>query len=136
LYTAYGWFDLSITPDDDLDELDQRVAALRAELEGHKWLGQFVSLHLVASGHVLGITAGANHGGAMAPEIEALIQRVAAEFPESHGLLFEMDDDLDPPADNEYRLRVMVRGAITDRPDPFFSPLMPTVDAFRISEDE
>ena len=59
------------------------------------------------------------------PELfDTLLRRVGELFPGSHGLLYEHDDDLvDDEDGNRYQVKVLIRGVVTIRPDPFFSRL-------------
>ncbi len=64
------------------------------------------------------------------PVIE-LFRSVAAELPDSYGLLYIYDDeDHDRGADheNEFRVWRLVRGRLEEKSDPFLSPYIPTVE--------
>lgn len=61
----------------------------------------------------------------------SLFQWVAAELPDSYGLLYVHDDeDHDRGADheNEFRVWRMARGRLEELADPFLSPYIPTVE--------
>jgi Immunity protein 7 len=57
-----------------------------------------------------------------------LLQFLAARLPGAYGLLYEHDDErTEPPGPNAFRVRVLARGMVTERADPFLSPLRPVV---------
>jgi hypothetical protein len=61
-----------------------------------------------------------------APVIE-LFQWVAAELPDSYGLLYVHDDEA-AGQDNEFRVWRVARGKLEELADPFLSPYIPTVE--------
>ena len=51
------------------------------------------------------------------------------KLPGSWGLIYERDDEmLDPPGPNAFRVRVLARGTIVERPDSFLSPCNPIIE--------
>jgi hypothetical protein len=54
---------------------------------------------------------------------------IAEKLPGSYGLLYEQDDEMPvPPGPNAFRGRVLARGRIELRLDPFLSPSIPTTE--------
>lgn len=60
------------------------------------------------------------------PVIE-LFRWVASELPDSYGLLYVHDDEVEG-RENEFRVWRLARGVFEERADPFLSPYMPTVE--------
>jgi hypothetical protein len=60
------------------------------------------------------------------PVIE-LFRWVAAELPDSYGLLYVHDDEVEGQA-NEFRVWRLARGRFEELADPFLSPYIPTVE--------
>ena len=58
-----------------------------------------------------------------------LFRWVAAELPDSYGLLYVHDDESDEH-DNEFRVWRLARATFEERADPFLSPYYPTVEPF------
>lgn len=57
-----------------------------------------------------------------------VIQGLASRAPGSYGTIHYHDDDLNHPFKNEFRVIAMARGRLTEHPDPFLSPVIPTVE--------
>ena len=68
------------------------------------------------------LTGQPKHRSAEIEDLFELWQFLAREAPDSHGLLYLWDDE-DPEHDNEFRVWVLQRGKITERTDPFLSPV-------------
>jgi hypothetical protein len=56
-----------------------------------------------------------------------LFRWVAAELPDSYGLLYVHDGEA-AGQDNEFRVWRLARGRLEERPDPFLSPYISTVE--------
>jgi hypothetical protein len=58
-----------------------------------------------------------------------LVNFLAQRLPGSYGLLYESDDErTEPPGNNAFRVRVLARGSVTERDDPFLTPLQPVIE--------
>ncbi|MGH3852033.1 MAG: Imm7 family immunity protein [Pseudonocardiaceae bacterium] len=54
---------------------------------------------------------------------------LSAQLPGSWGILYERSDDMpNPPDPTEFRVRVLARGQVSERKDPFLSPCRPTIE--------
>jgi Immunity protein 7 len=53
-----------------------------------------------------------------------LFERIAALAPGSYGLLYALNDDVDP----NFQVWMLRKGKVERRDDPFFSPFVPTVE--------
>ncbi|BDP41120.1 hypothetical protein DAETH_10890 [Deinococcus aetherius] len=56
--------------------------------------------------------------------MDALLVSVASEAPGSYGVMSWRDSE----RDDDFTVRVMARGRLSDHPDPFLSPVIPTVE--------
>ena len=57
-----------------------------------------------------------------------VIQELAARAPGSYGTIHYHDDDPDHPFTNEFRVIALARGRLVEHPDPFLSPVIPTIE--------
>ncbi|BCM69223.1 Imm7 family immunity protein [Streptomyces tricolor] len=131
MYEFHGWFGISEDPyEDDPGSLRAGVEELRARIGAVQWsasckvvLDRFNGLDVVT---VVGHT---NHRGAEAGQLDDLVAYIARRFPGSWGLLYDRSDEGDlPNADNAFRVRVMRRGVVEERLDPFLSPCNPVIE--------
>ena len=77
----------------------------------------------------LNITSMRNHQGQRVIEINELLQWIAVKFPGAYGLLYERDDEPGLPGGiPNFTVRVLARGQIVIREDPFLSPNQPTIE--------
>ena len=61
--------------------------------------------------------------------LEALLDEVVRSLPGSYGLVYEADDEMPvPPGPNAFRVRIIARGTMTERLDPFLSPFNPVIE--------
>jgi len=61
--------------------------------------------------------------------LDLFLAIIARKLPGSWGLIYERDDEMpDPPGPNAFRVRVLARGRIVERPDPFLSPCNPVIE--------
>ncbi|GBF06492.1 hypothetical protein DAERI_090078 [Deinococcus aerius] len=65
-----------------------------------------------------------NRRGVIGPELDDLLAFVAAEAPGSYGVMYwrNMEDS------NDFKVRVLAPGRLVDHPDPFLSPVVPTIE--------
>jgi hypothetical protein len=72
-----------------------------------------------------------NHRGVIGDELDQLLEWTARIAPGSYGLLYWRDDEGDPIAGpNNFQVKVMSRGEVVTRFDPFLSPFFPVVEDF------
>jgi Immunity protein 7 len=72
-----------------------------------------------------------NHRGVVYGEIDQLLDWIAKLAPGSYGLLYWRDDEGDVPAGpDNFQVKVMSRGQVVTRFDPFLSPFFPVVEDF------
>ncbi|RZQ62130.1 Imm7 family immunity protein [Amycolatopsis suaedae] len=127
MYEYHGWVTIQVSadesePDGLLDRAVERVGRLVREfaapgLVDLRWANGVPVLHL---GGVL------KRPSTLGPELIRLFARVGELAPGSYGLLYVLDDE-DFGHDNEFRVYRMARGQVTERADPFLTPVVPTI---------
>ncbi|MBI1322845.1 hypothetical protein GC170_06635 [bacterium] len=142
MFEFHGWATIRV-PDDDASfrpigrgaEFDA-IKRLRAAVsEAHD---EFCDFDIRRAGNglvVLSVHGLRNHR--YEPVIE-LFRWVAAELPESYGLLYIHDDeDFKRGSDfsNEFRVWRLARGKCEELAEPFLSPYIPTVESSESSGD-
>jgi hypothetical protein len=132
VYAAHGWFVLrqDAYGETDLAAEDANVGRIREQAEALKiGAGALVDLRRSNGMWLLSLSGYQNRPRGSSRDIEKLLGLVAELLPGSYGILYESDDErVDPPGGNAFRVRVMARGRLTEREDPFLSPLVPTID--------
>ncbi|MCZ7421214.1 Imm7 family immunity protein [Verrucosispora sp. WMMA2121] len=131
MYEFHGWFRLSQTTEESdvgqlhaiIDELNEMIAGLdfptNVSAEVTVLNGEY---HLLLHGV-------ANRRRDEAAGMRQVLKFVARRLPGSYGLLYEKDEEMPvPPGPNAFLVHVMARGDITERLDPFLSPLHPVVE--------
>ncbi|MEV6802610.1 Imm7 family immunity protein [Micromonospora rifamycinica] len=130
MYEFHGWFSLAQNAEESdagqlrsiVDKLAELVGELRfstvsAEI---KWLNG--ECFLLLNGL-------ANRSRDEVAAMSGVLEFVTRHLPGSFGILYERDDETSaPPGPNSFRVQVMARGAITERPDPFLSPCRPLIE--------
>lgn len=127
-----GWFRLWFSFDDD-QELD-REAEFLPELQefAQRFAGSNVEVRWprLNGSYFLTITGYTNRPRTDSDDLHALLTMVSERLPESYGMLYELDDEgVEEPGRNAWRVRVMTRGELRWRTDPFLSPIMPVIES-------
>jgi hypothetical protein len=126
MYEFHGWFVLAETSEEaDAGGLSDAVAGLERLLASLNWPTAMACLRMLNGQPFLLMEGLVNRRRHEADDVDMLIQRVALLLPGSYGLLYERSDDV-PSTD--FTVRVMARGQITVRDDPFLSPTQPTIE--------
>jgi hypothetical protein len=130
VYEFHGWFGIAESPEEsDAGTLIEGVAHLYGRIAEIQWATAGARLEVYNGQHFLTVNGLVNRRRDEALELDALLQYVATRFPGSWGLLYERSDDLvELPGPGAFRVRVMARGEMTDRLDPFLSPCRPTIE--------
>jgi hypothetical protein len=130
MYEVHGWFGLSESP----SEVDTGGLGLILK-ELVKQIDELADFNMVAElRHLNGlpfvtITGHRNRPRSDAARIEDLVRFISGHLPGSWGILYERDDETTAaPSPNAYRVRIMARGCVTERDDPFLSPCRPTIE--------
>jgi hypothetical protein len=130
MYEFHGWFGIAESPEEaDAGTLEPGIAELRRRIAEIDWATGEVVLN-VHNGEYFVLANGLmNRRRDEAVELDGLLQHIATRFPGSWGLLYERSADMEePPGQGAFRVRVMARGEIQVRLDPFLSPVRPVIE--------
>ncbi|WP_329051135.1 immunity 7 family protein [Amycolatopsis sp. NBC_01488] len=130
MYEFHGWFGLAETPEEiEAARFDESMNVLRQRVSAIDWASGEVQLRVFNGLHFLTVDGAPNRRRDEARELTELLEHVAREFRGSWGVLYERSDDMDsPPGPGAFRVRVMARGKISERLDPFLSPVRPIIE--------
>ncbi|AGS70162.1 immunity 7 family protein [Streptomyces collinus] len=130
MYEFHGWFGIAESPEEaDTGTLEEGVTELRAAIDRIDWATGEATLKIHNGEYFVRTDGLVNRRRDEAEELDALIHFIAHRFPGSWGLLYERSADMDhPPGPGAFRVRVMARGQIQDRLDPFLSPVRPVIE--------
>lgn len=130
MHEFHGWIALS----DSAYEMDMRVVEsvvdhLREIVDDSQFdSSRFVienlngRYFLIATGHV-------QRRRQQADVLEVLLSLIARRLPGSYGVVYERDDEWEePPGGNAFKVRVLARGHLEERGDPFLSPCVPAIE--------
>jgi hypothetical protein len=127
MYEFHGWFGLAeSTEESDAGRLDALVDELRDRLAGLGWSTASARLEVLNGQPYLSLNGLVNRIRDEAADVDRLLGWVAGHLPGSYGLLYERADELPDPG--SFRVRVLARGGLVERPDPFLSPTRPTIE--------
>lgn len=131
MFEFHGWFGIAESPEEaDTGTLAEGVAELRSRIEALDWAttGE-VALRAFNGEWFVRADGMVNRRRDEAEELDALLSFIAGRFPGAWGLLHERADDLPtPPGPGAFRVRVLARGELTVRLDPFLSPTRPAIE--------
>ena len=129
MYMAHGWCSLADnTYEADAGHLEGLVGELRVLVEAVRWSSLVFDLRRVNGFWVLNLTCCSNRERGEAAVVDDVLTWIATRLPGSYGLVFDRDDDLPEPYGNQHRVRVIARGLVIERPDPFLSPARPVIE--------
>jgi hypothetical protein len=131
MYEFHGWFGLAeSTYEGDDNRLEQVVGEIQTILAGlPPWSSAYFHLANLNGEYFLTMTGLPNRRRDEAAQVDSLLAMIAEKLPGSYGLLYERDDEMPvPPGPNAFRVRVLARGRIELRLDPFLSPNIPTIE--------
>ena len=116
---------------DDEASLDLAVENIKNFISQLNWANGFCSLRPFNSEYFVHFGGFQNRPRREAADLASLFELVACEAPGPYGLLYWRDDeDPTPPGPGEWRVRVLARGGIEERFDPFLC------SSISVAEDE
>ncbi|MEU5443895.1 Imm7 family immunity protein [Streptomyces griseofuscus] len=130
MYEFHGWFGIAESAEEaDAGSLEEGLTELRAIIGHIDWATASATLQVLNGEYFVRADGLVNRRRDEAEELDALIHFIARRFPGSWGLLYERSADMDqPPGPGAFRVRVMARGEVQDRLDPFLSPCHPVIE--------
>lgn len=131
MYEFHGWFALlESTYEDDHERLAAAVAELEARVSRLAWPTASADIKTFNGTGFLVLNGLVNRRRHEVQELAELIDWIANRLPGSYGLLYERNDDDEPapPGPHVFAVRVLARGGVTERLDPFLSPTLPVIE--------
>ncbi|GGM81777.1 hypothetical protein GCM10012275_60490 [Longimycelium tulufanense] len=134
MYQFTGWIVVDEAPwEVHPSSLHPIVDQIRELVDSFPWRGDKPFSNILEirwiNGKPFVVVAGApNHRRGEADDLEHLLHFIAERAPGSYGLIYVWDDEAqDWPGHNAFKVLVLARGKVTERADPFLSPIVPTV---------
>lgn len=130
MFTFHGWFVIAETTYDyDIGGLDTIITNLRILLSQTTWPSGFAEIRPLNGIYYLYMGGNTNRPLGYHATHTTILQYLAVHAPGSYGLLYWQDDEDDsPPGNNNFHVRVLARGKIEHRFDPFLSPAVPMIE--------
>ena len=130
MHEFHAWIGLDESTEESgtghLTEVIEELQALAAESKWHDATFDVKSLNgqyfFAADGFV-------NRRRDEGQRLDLFLAIIARRLPGSWGLVYERDDEMpNPPGPNGFRVRIIARGEISERLDPFLSPCNPVIE--------
>ncbi|MGL4423565.1 MAG: Imm7 family immunity protein [Gemmataceae bacterium] len=130
MFEFHGWATIRV-PDPDIDPAGRREleeeAVVRLREAIAKADDQFSLFDVRKTGNELIVLYAHGLRNHRYRTVIELFRWVAAELPDSYGLLYVHDDEA-KGQENEFRVWRLARGEFGEMADPFLSPYVPTVE--------
>ena len=132
MYQFNGWFELCERTDGEDEDVTllPALAGLAALVDRLRWPTGNADMVSYNWCHYLRLTGVAQrHRGSEADDIDSLLSFISVKLPGSYGLLYERsDEDSDRMLGPDlFVVRVMARGTVQTRLDPFLSPMQSAI---------
>ncbi|MBP0458113.1 Imm7 family immunity protein [Streptomyces montanisoli] len=130
MYEFHGWFGIAeSTEESDAGQLEEGIIELRGRISQLDWSTGDVALNTHNGEYFVVVNGLVNRRRDEAEELGDLLDHIAARFPGSYGVLYERSADMpEPPGQGAFRVKVMARGKVDIRLDPFLSPVRPVIE--------
>ena len=130
MHEFHAWIGLEESAgESDEDQLEEKVAKLQELVAASSWHDAVFELRNLNGEYFLNATGFVNRRRAEGDRLDLFLTIIARELPGSYGLIYDRDDETpDPPGPNAFRVRVLARGKISERQDPFLSPCNPVIE--------
>lgn len=130
MHEFHAWIGLSeSTEESDLGGLRQVVDELQELVTDSNWHDAVFELRNLNGQYFLRVDGLVNRRREEGERLDLFLSIIARKLPGSWGLIYERDDEMpDPPGPNAFRVRVLARGQIVERLDPFLSPCNPIIE--------
>ncbi|WP_329453960.1 Imm7 family immunity protein [Streptomyces sp. NBC_01497] len=130
MYEFHGWFGIAESAEEsDAGSRDEGIAELRAKISEIDWSTGEAALNVHNGEYFVLVNGLVNRRRDEAEDVDGLLRHIATRFPGSWGLLYERSPDMEvAPGQGAFRVKVMARGEIHIRLDPFLSPVRPVIE--------
>jgi len=130
MHEFHAWIGLSeSTEESDRGGLQDAVGELQELAADSKWHDAVFEVRNLNGQYFVTAEGMVNRRREEGERLDLFLAIIARKLPGSWGLIYERDDEMpDPPGPNAFRVRVLARGRIVERPDPFLSPCNPVIE--------
>lgn len=128
-FHAWVGLDESLTGEDDPVDLDATIAEMQELVEDFKWHDATFDVINLNGQHFFRADGYVNRWRDEGQRLEEFLDIIIRKLPGAWGLIYERDDEMpSPPGSNGFRVRVLARGKLETRLDPFLSPCNPVIE--------
>lgn len=130
MHEFHAWIGLAESAEEsDLGGLAEAVGELEELAADSKWHDAVFEVRNLNGQYFLRADGMVNRRREEGERLDLFLAVIARRLPGSWGLVYERDDEMpDPPGPNAFRVRVLARGSVVERPDPFLSPVHPVIE--------
>ena len=130
MHEFHAWIGLAESAEEvDAGQLQEKVAELQELVADSNWHDAVFELRALNEQYFLNVTGFVNRQRQEGDRLDLFLAIIARRLPGSWGLIYDRDDEMpNPPGPNAFRVRVMARGKLTERQDPFLSPCNPVIE--------
>jgi hypothetical protein len=130
MHEFHAWIGLAqSTVEDDDELLEEAVSEVKDLVSRSTWHDAAFQVRNLNEQYFLTATGLVNRRREEGRRLDELLATVACLLPGSWGLVYERGDETtDPPGSNAFLVRVIARGVITEKVDPFLSPCNPVIE--------
>jgi hypothetical protein len=135
MHEFHAWIGLSeSTEESDLGGLQDAVGELQELAADSKWHDAVFEVRNLNGQFFMTAEGMVNRRREEGERLDLFLAIIARKLPGSWGLIYERDDEMpNPPGPNAFRVRVLARGSVVERTDPFLSPCNPVIEDLRVS---
>ena len=130
MHEFHAWIGLAeSTEESDLGKLHEVVSELQEIVDDSNWHDASFKLQNLNGQFFLTAHGLVNRHREEGERLDLFLAIIARRLPGSWGLIYERDDEMPvPPGPNSFRVRIMARGSVAERLDPFLSPCNPVIE--------
>lgn len=130
MHEFHAWIGLAeSTEESDLGGLAEAVGELEELAADSKWHDADFEVRNLNGQYFVTADGMVNRRREEGERLDLFLAVIARRLPGSWGLIYERDDEMpDPPGPNAFRVRVLARGRVVERTDPFLSPVHPVIE--------
>lgn len=130
MHEFHAWIGLAeSTEESDIGGLAEAVSELEELAADSKWHDAVFEVRNLNGQYFLRADGMVNRRREESERLDLFLAIIARRLPGSWGLVYDRDDETpDPPGPNAFRVRVLARGSVVERTDPFLSPVHPVIE--------
>ena len=130
MYEFHAWVGLSdSTYESDGNRVGTVVSQLTDLIGDRGWTAASFAVPQFNGQYFFIANGSVNRRRAEAELLDELLAIIVGSLPGSWGMVYDRDDAMPfPPGPNAFRARVVARGTISEQPDPFLTPINPTIE--------